>query len=71
MIVVGLTSKRHEGAVAVASAGRLLGVCGEDRVARERSGNGATGWPQAALALMLERLGHTPGAVGALGGRRR
>ena len=64
MIVVGLTSKRHEGAVAVGAAGRLLGVCGDDRVTRERAGSQCGGWPAASLVLMLERLGHTEGAVG-------
>ena len=64
MIVVGLTSKRHEGAVAVGAAGRLLGVCGDDRVTRERAGNQCSGWPAASLVLMLERLGHTEAAVG-------
>ena len=62
MIVVGITSKRHEGAVAVAAGGRLLGVCAEERVTRYRS-NRCGGWPDASLALMLERLGHAPGAV--------
>jgi len=64
MIVVGLTSKRHEGAVAIGAAGRLLGVCGDDRVTRERAGNQCSGWPAASLVLMLERLGHTEAAVG-------
>ena len=64
MIVVGLTSKRHEGAVAVGAAGRLVGVCAEERVTRERGSHPCGGWPDASLALMLQRLGYEPGTVG-------
>lgn len=64
MIVVGLTSKRYEGAVAVGAANHLVGVCAEERVTRARSGNPRGGWPDASLALMLERLGHSPADIG-------
>jgi carbamoyltransferase len=64
MIVVGLTSKRHEGAVAIGDATRIVGVCAEERVTRERGSNPRGGWPDAALALMLERLGHAHAEVG-------
>jgi carbamoyltransferase len=64
MIVVGLNSKRHEGAIAVGAAGRLAGVCAEARVTRERGNQPCGGWPEAAAALMLRRLGHEPAAVG-------
>jgi hypothetical protein len=63
MIVVGLNSKRHEGAIAVGAAGRLAGVCAEARVTRERGNQPCGGWPEAAAALMLRRLGHEPAAV--------
>jgi carbamoyltransferase len=64
MIVVGLNSKRHEGAAAVVAGGRLAGVCAEERVTRERGNHPCGGWPDAAVALMLRRLGHEPAAVG-------
>jgi carbamoyltransferase len=64
MIVVGLTSKRHEGAVAIGAASHLVGVCADERVTRERGSTPRGGWPDASLALMLDRLGHAPADVG-------
>ncbi len=55
MRIVGLTSRRHEGAVAVAAADRLLGACAEERVTRVRSDGSCGGWPDAAFALLRER----------------
>jgi carbamoyltransferase len=64
MIVVGVSSKRYEGAVAIATGGKPAGVCAEERVTRQRGGDARAGWPEASLAVMLEQLGLERGDVG-------
>jgi carbamoyltransferase len=64
MNVVGIGGGRRSGAAAVVKAGQLVGVCAQERVTRARdAGVNASGLPDEALDLLLQRLGLSRGSV--------
>lgn len=64
MIAVGIGGGRRSGAAAVVNAGQLAGVCAQERVTRARdAGVNASGVPDEALDLLLQRLGLSRASV--------
>jgi carbamoyltransferase len=63
MLTAGIGGGSRNGAVALADAQRLLGVCSQERVIRVRGAgvNPASGLPDEALDLLLRRLGRSRG----------
>jgi len=60
MVIAGLGGAVRHGCVALADGGRLLGVCGQERITRVRgAGFNASGLPDEALDVLLERLGRS------------
>jgi carbamoyltransferase len=60
MMTAGLGGAARHACVALADRGRILGVCGQERVTRVRgAGFNATGLPDEALDALLERLGRS------------
>lgn len=59
-MIAGVSSGARNGAIAFTERGRLVGVCSQERVTRVRgAGVNASGLPDEAMDLMLERLGRT------------
>ena len=65
MLTAGLGGVRRHGCAALTDGGRLLGICQQERVTRVRgAGFNASGLPDEALDLLLQRLGRTRKDVG-------
>src|SRR3954462_3187165 len=65
MLTVELGGAARHGCVAISDGERLVGVCEQERVTRVRgAGFNATGLPDEALDLLLQRLGRTRADVG-------
>ena len=59
-MIAGISSGVRNGAVAFSEAGRLVGVCSQERVTRVRgAGVNASGLPDEAMDVLLQRLGRT------------
>ncbi len=64
MLIAGIGGGRRSGAAAVVDAGRLVGVCSQERVNRVRgAGVGANGLADEALDQILRAIGRPRGAV--------
>ena len=65
MLTAGIGGGSRNGAVALADAQRLLGVCSQERVVRVRGAgvNPTSGLPDEAMDLLLRRLGRSRGDV--------
>ncbi len=64
MTIAGIGGGARHGAAALADAGRLVGVCAQERVTRVRAaGVNASGMPDEALEVLLQRLGRTREAI--------
>jgi carbamoyltransferase len=60
MMTAGLGGVVRHGCVALADRGRVLGVCGQERVTRVRgAGFNASGLPDEALDVLLQRMGRS------------
>jgi carbamoyltransferase len=65
MLIAGLGGALRHGCVALANGGRLLGACAQERVTRVKgAGFNASGLPDEALDVLLERLGRSRTDVG-------
>ena len=65
MIIAGIGGGTQNGTVALGERGRLTGVCSQERATRIRgAGVNATGVPDEALDLLLERLGRSRDQIG-------
>jgi carbamoyltransferase len=63
-MIAGIGGGTRNGAVALADAGELVGVCAQERVSRQRgAGVNRSGLPDEALDLLLLRLGRTRSAI--------
>lgn len=63
-MIAGIGGGSRNGAAALVDAGHLVGVCAQERVSRLRgAGVNATGLPDEALDLLLQRLGRTRAAI--------
>lgn len=59
-MIAGISSGVRNGAVAFGERGRLVGVCSQERITRVRgAGVNASGLPDEAMDVLLERLGRT------------
>lgn len=64
MLTAGLGGVTHNGCVALAEGGHLLAACAQERVTRvQGAGFNATGLPDEALDLLLQRTGKSRQAV--------
>ena len=65
LLTAGVAGGAHHGSVALLEAGRVLGVCEQQRVTRTRgAGVNASGLPDEALETLLDRLGRAREEVG-------
>jgi predicted NodU family carbamoyl transferase len=65
MLIAGLSGGKRNGTVALAESGRLAGVCSQERATRVRgAGVNASGVPDEAMDLLLERLGRSRDRIG-------
>lgn len=59
-MIAGIAGGRRDGVAALVASGRIQGVCALERVTRTRgAGLNASGLPDEALDLLLQRSGHT------------
>jgi carbamoyltransferase len=65
MMIAGIGGGARDGTVALAEWGRLIGMCSQERATRVRgAGVNASGVPDEALELLLERLGRSRDQIG-------